>query len=148
MLRIRFGGFSVLKTTKGLRQRQKANWVEKLAHIGGTAGLFIGVSFVICSIVKCMMSCMSKENKVETSQEVEAKPTKEYEDTIEDLKKRFDAMEKKIIVQDYTMIEDNQHFEFHEKELDTLKKKIERMDARNSKMMEVMEKFIGEKEKV
>ena len=30
MLRVRFGGFSVLKITKGL----KANWVDKISHFG------------------------------------------------------------------------------------------------------------------
>ena len=146
MLRIRFGGFSVLKITKGL----KANWVDKLSHFGGTAGLFTGVSFitifeVLILIVPCMLSCKSKEHEVKISQKVEAKPSKEYENTIEDLKKRFDAMEKKMIVHDYTMIEDNQHFEDYEKALDTLTKKMDRMDAMNSKIMEVMEKLIGEK---
>ena len=42
MIRVRFGGFSVLKITKGL----KANWVDKLSHFGGTAGLFTGVSYI------------------------------------------------------------------------------------------------------
>ena len=42
MLRVRFGGFSVLKITKGL----KANWVDKISHFGGTAGLLTGVSYI------------------------------------------------------------------------------------------------------
>ena len=42
MIRVRFGGFSLLKITKGL----KANWVDKLSHFGGTAGLFSGVSYI------------------------------------------------------------------------------------------------------
>ena len=167
MLRIRFGGFSVLKTTKGLRQRQKANWVEKLAHIGGTAGLFIGVSFVICSIVKCMMSCMSKENKVEILEDVEAEPSNGNENKIDNLKKKvdnntlkFDDMERRLIVHDHTIIEENQNFEKEifilKKNMDAMDNKVDvmydkidaianKMDAMNNKMMEVMEKIMGGK---
>ena len=155
MLRIRFGGFSVLKITKGL----KASWVDKLAHLGGTSGLLTGVSYITlfevlrAIIVSCMLPCKSKENKVKRSRDMEANQSKEDENTIVDLKKRFDAMEKKMIIHDYTMIED-QSFEAYKKEVDTLKEKIDgmhqRIDAIDilmnmmatqvNKMMEIMEK--------
>ena len=122
MIRVRFGGFSVLKITKGL----KANWVDKLAHLGGTAGLFTGVSYItVFEVLKFIavafiFPCQSKENKVKISKDEEAKKIKfkECEKEMNDLQKKvdyntqkFDAMEKRIIVHDYTLIEDNQNFE-------------------------------------
>ena len=161
MLRIRFGGFSVLKITKGL----KASWVDKLAHLGGTSGLLTGVSYITlfevlrAIIVSCMLPCKSKENKVKRSRDMEANQSKEDENTIVDLKKRFDAMEKKMIIHDYTMIED-QSFEAYKKEVDTLKEKIDgmqdlnkridaidglmnKMDTKVNKMMKIMEKLMA-----
>ena len=78
MLRVRFGGFSVLKITKGL----KANWVDKISHFGGTAGLLTGVSYItffeiieIIFISFCMLCwCRFKENKAKISDNVKAKP--------------------------------------------------------------------------
>ena len=66
------------------------------------------------------MPCQSKENKVKISKDEEAKKIKfkECEKEMNDLQKKvdyntqkFDAMEKRIIVHDYTLIEDNQNFE-------------------------------------
>ena len=107
---------------------------------------------------------------------MKAKPSDE--NTIEDLKKKvdentqkFNAMERRIIVQDYTMIEDNQNFEAVEKELYILKKNMDavdkkmdaisnkmvatdnkidaidnKMDAIDKKLMELMEKMMERKE--
>ena len=90
MLRVRFGGFSALKITKGL----KANWVDKLAHFGGTAGLFTGVSYIfIFELVMFILSFLpyqSKKNEVKISKDVEAKKFefKECENENKDLKKK------------------------------------------------------------
>ena len=148
MLRVRFGGFSVLKITKGL----KANWVDKISHFGGTAGLLTGVSYItlfeiieILVISFCMICCCRfKENKVKISDNVKAKPSNE--NTIEDLKKKvdentqkFNAMERRMIVHDYTMIEDNETFDAFKKESDILKKNMDevdkKMDAISNKMV-------------
>ena len=150
MIRVRFGGFSVLKITKGL----KANWVDKLAHLGGTAGLLTGVSYItLFEVLKgiigsCMLPCKSKENKVKRPKDVEANQSKEDENTIVDLKNRFEAMEKKIIIHDYTMIED-QSFEAYKKEVDTLKdgmqdlnKRIDAIDSLMNKMATKVNKMM------
>ena len=158
MIRVRFGGFSLLKITKGL----KANWVDKLSHFGGTAGLFSGVSYITLFeilefiVIAFYVLCKYEKNKVKISKDPEAKKiqSKEYENTIEDLKKKFDAMEKRLIVHDYTITEDNQNFETYEKKLDILRKKMDamdnkmdnKMDAVEEKLNLVMEKLIVEKE--
>ena len=129
MLRVRFGGFSVLKITKGL----KANWVDKLAHFGGTAGLFTGVSYIfLFEVVKLIvlsfiMPCQSEENKDKIAKNEESQ-FKEWENEMKDLKEKvhnytqkFDAMMKRMIVHDYTLMEDNQNFEDYRKELDLVK---------------------------
>ena len=147
MIRVRFGGFSLLKITKGL----KANWVDKLSHFGGTAGLFSGVSYITFFeilefiVIAFFALWKYKENKVKISKDLEAKKiqSKEYENTIEDLKKKFDAMEKRLIVHDYTITEDNQNFETYEKDLDMMRKK---MDGMEGKLNLVMEKLMAEKE--
>ena len=161
MIRVRFGGFSVLKITKGL----KANWVDKLSHFGGTAGLFTGVSYItlfeIFSIIAIsfIMVFKSKGKKVKESKDVEAQkfPSKEYENEIQYLRKKldenaemlyynnkkFDALEKRLIVLDYAMIEDNPDFEAYKKELDILKNKVDAMDT---KMMEFFGKLLDGKE--
>ena len=64
---------------------------------------------------------------------MEANQSKEDENTIVDLKKRFDAMEKKMIIHDYTMIAD-QTFEAYKKEVDTLKEKIDGMQDLNKRI--------------
>ena len=162
MLRVRFGGFSVLKITKGL----KANWVDKISHFGGTAGLFTGVSYItlfeILSIIaiSIFMTLTSMGKKVQESNDVEAQKcqSKEYENEIQDLKKKlddnakklaeklddnakifykkFDVLEKRLIVHDYAMIEDNPDFEDYKK----------KVDAMDTKMMEMFEKLMGGKE--
>ena len=114
MIRVRFGGFSLLKITKGL----KANWVDKLSHFGGTAGLFSGVSYITFFeilefiVISFFVLCKYKKNKVKITKDLEAKKTqsKEYENTIEDLKKKvdansqkFDAMDNKMDLIDYKM---------------------------------------------
>ena len=161
MIRVRFGGFSVLKITKGL----KANWVDKLSHFGGTAGLFTGVSYItlfeILSIIaiSIFMTLSSMGKKVQESNDVEAQKSqsKEYENEIQDLKKKlddnakklddndkkFDVLEKRLIVHDYAMIEDNPDFEAYKKELDILKNKVDAMDT---KMMEFFGKLLDGKE--
>ena len=149
MIRVRFGGFSLLKITKGL----KANWVDKLSHFGGTAGLFSGVStitfFEILEfiIIAFFALCKYKENKVKISKDLEAKKiqSKEYENKIEDLKKKFDAMEKRMIVNNYTITEDNQYFETYEKKLDILRKKMDAMDKKMDNKMDTIDKKIDNK---
>ena len=129
MLRVRFGGFSVLKITKGL----KATLIDKLAHFGGTAGLFTGVSYIfLFEVVKLIvlsfiMLCQSEENKDKIAKDEESQ-FKEYENEMKDLKEKvdnytqkFDAMMKRMIVHDYTLMEDNQNFEDYRKELDLVK---------------------------
>ena len=116
----------MLKITKGL----KATWVDKLSHFGGTAGLFTGVSYItlfeILSIlvISIIMTFTSKGKKVTESKDVEIQKSqaKEYENEIQDLKKKlddnakkFDALEKRLIVQDYAMIEDSPDFEAFKK---------------------------------
>ena len=160
MIRVRFGGFSVLKITKGLR----ANWVDKLSHFGGTAGLFTGVSYItlfeILSIIaiSIFMTLTSMGKKVQEPNDVEAQKcqSKEYENEIQDLKKKldddnakkFDALEKRLIVHDYAMIEDNPDFETYKKELDILKNKVVAVDAMNIKMMEILEKLMVDMKKL
>ena len=86
MIRVRFGGFSLLKITKGL----KANWVDKLSHFGGTAGLFSGVSYITLFeilefiVIALYVLCKYEKNKVKISKDPEAKKiqSKEYENTI------------------------------------------------------------------
>ena len=137
----------MLKITKGL----KATWVDKLSHFGGTAGLFTGVSYItlfeILSIlvISIIMTFTSKGKKVTESKDVEIQKSqaKEYENEIQDLKKKlddnakkFDALEKRLIVQDYAMIEDSPDFE-------AFKKKVDAMDT---KMMEFFGKLLDGKE--
>ena len=180
MLRVRFGGFSVLKITKSLR----ATLVDKLAHLGGTIGLFTGVSYITAFellkfiALSLIMPCQSKENKVKISKEEEAKKSqfKECETKIKVLEKKvdyntqkFNDMEKRMIVHDYTLIEDNQNVEDYRKVLDLLKikslamdnltkkvdvidnltKKVDAMDnltkKLDSKLDVVMERLLGEK---
>ena len=43
MVRIRFGTFRFLKIRKGV----KANWIVKVSHFGGTAGLFNGFAIIV-----------------------------------------------------------------------------------------------------
>ena len=77
MLRVRFGGFSVLKITKSL----KANWVDKISHFGGTAGLLTGVSYItifevfqaIAISFGMLCWCWFKVNKIKISEDVEDK---------------------------------------------------------------------------
>ena len=42
-MRIRFGTFRLLKIRKGV----KANWIVKVSHFGGTAGLFNGFAIIV-----------------------------------------------------------------------------------------------------
>ena len=148
MLRVRFGGFSALKITKGL----KANWVDKASHFGGTVGLFTGVSYITLFeviniiIISLGIPCKSKVK------EVEAKkcPCKENEKTIEDMKKKFEALERRLIVHDYTLMEDNQNFEAYKtKLLEIVGKKMHTIDNKmDNKMKEVMEQLVEIKEKL
>ena len=135
MIRVRFGGFSVLKITKGL----KANWVDKLSHFGGNAGLLTGVSYMTLFeifstiVITIFTTFMSMGKKVKESKNVEAQKcqSKEHENEIQDLKKKldddakkFDALEKRLIVQDYAMIEDNPDFEAYKKKVDAIYEKL------------------------
>ena len=137
MLRVRFGGFSALKITKGL----KANWVDKASHFGGTVGLFTGVSYITLFeviniiIVSLGIPCKSKVKDVEAKK----CPCKENEKTIEDMKKKFEALERRLIVHDYTLIEETQNFEAFKNTMDN------KMD---NKMKEVMEQLVEIKEKL
>ena len=150
MLRIRFGGFSVLKITKGL----KANWFDKLSYFGGIAGLFSGVSCITgfeimkLAITLLMMPCQSQKNKAKISDNEESKKsqsevnenrTEDLERKVNNITEKFGAMERKLILYDYTIIEDNQNFEAYEKEMDIVKK---RLDAMNKKMGAIDDKMI------
>ena len=98
------------------------------------------------------MPCWSRKNEAKISDDVEANkqyPSKETENRFEDLEKKFDekfdAMERKLIVYVYTIIEDKQSFEAYEKKIDILEKK---MDAMENKMMEKLEGLSLVKEKL
>ena len=82
MIRIRFGTFTFDRVTRLL----KANWFDKLSHIGGTVGLFTGVSFisvfeiipfvVTLLIIPCQYYLTNKNKKIETVQGHESNATK------------------------------------------------------------------------
>ena len=107
MVRIRFGTFSLDRVTKLL----KANWIDKLSHFGGTAGLFTGCSFISVFEVLpfvgtlLIMLCqylMNKKKKSKTVlvQESEAnKNEKTYEDIDQKLNvitRKLESLEKEV----------------------------------------------------
>ena len=157
MLRVRFGGFSVPKITKGL----KATLIDKVAHFGGTAGLFTGVSYIVLfeilnSVLSFIIPCQSKENQVkdvefqskECENQIEGLEKKvDYNtlvDAMDNLKKRLDAMDnltKRLDAMDILTKKVDA--------IDNLTKKVDAMDnltkKLDSKLDVVMERLLGEK---
>ena len=119
MLRIRFGGFSVLKITKGL----KANLIDKLSHFGGTAGLFNGFSFI--SVFEFLPFTISlliiiskfqftwKLNVVE-AEKINSKETEKKNEErmrkFKDITQRFQALQTEIYLYQNKMSEKHKKF--------------------------------------
>ena len=100
MIRIRFGSSTLDRVTRLL----KANFVDKLSHFGGTAGLFTGgsfisafelIPFVVTLLIMLGQFLTNKNKKLKTVQAQESK-AKETEKTNEDIDKKFNNITQKI----------------------------------------------------
>ena len=125
MIRIRFGTFSYDRVTRLL----KANFVDKLSHFGGTAGLFTGFSFI--SVFECLTFSVSlllmffhfltnkdmKRNIVEVEEYKEKGNEKTNGQEIQELEKELLACKNKL--------------ERLEKNMDVLEKKFEGLNEKN-----------------
>ena len=100
MIRIRFGTSTFDRVTRLL----KANFVDKLSHFGGTAGLFTGCSFIstfeliplavaLLIMLGQFLTNRNKESKTDRVQEIK---TKENEKTNEDIDHKLNAIIQKI----------------------------------------------------
>ena len=143
MVRIRFGTFSFDKVKKSL----KANFVDKLSHFGGTAGLFNGFSFI--SVFEFLPFTISlliiiskfqftwKLNVVEAeninSKETEKK-NEERMRKFKDITQRFQALQTEIYLYQNKMSEKHKKFETVRQ---ALKKKLNVHDM-EKKMDEMM----------
>ena len=101
MIRIRFGTYTFDRVTRLL----KANFVDKLSHFGGTAGLFTGGSFIsvfeliLFVVTLLIMLGQFLTNKIKKLKTVQAQESKanETEKTNEDIDKKFNNITQKIV---------------------------------------------------
>ena len=130
MVRIRFGSFAFKKITKGVT----ANWIDKLSHIGGTAGLFNGFTFIsafeflvfgMYMLIK-HCNCFKQENKGSKilnvqefhSNETENQRTCENMETeLEAMNQMFEDLQKELIATRCKVKEDKMTLELIEREL-------------------------------
>ena len=112
MVRVRFGTFSLDRVTKHL----KTNWIDKLSHFGGTAGLFTGCSFIsafeflpfIMTLLIMLCQYLTNKNKKLRTVHVQESEVKENEKKYEDMEQNF-----------------NIKFASFERALESLEKKID-----------------------
>ena len=115
LVRIRFGTFRFVRITKDV----KANWIVKISHFGGIAGLFNGFAiiaiFEFLPLVTAAITYLCKDGK-NNKKEPKKKPN--FNDKMdldqtkncEALEKEVDAilseLEKRLDIVDYPVIED------------------------------------------
>ena len=100
VIRIRFGTFTLEKITKGV----KANWIDKLSHIGGTAGLFNGFCFIfffeffVFVIHMFMKHCICFQRKDKESNIVKVQSNrKKNQETEDDIREKLDELTEKCL---------------------------------------------------
>ena len=100
MIRIRFGTFTFEK----IKKAAKANWIDKLSHIGGTAGLFNGFSFIsvfeflIFVIYIFINHCICFQRKGKESNMVNVQSNREKNQEAEDdIREKLDEMTEKCL---------------------------------------------------
>ena len=146
LIRIRFDTFSFKKITKAV----KVNWLDKLSHIGGTAGLFNGFCFIsifeflVLGVYMFIKHCFcfgEKDNESNSvnvlelqSNETENPETNDnIEEKLDAMNQTFEDLQRKLIVTRCKLEEDNQKLKSMEGErmvrnyrMETIKKELER----------------------